>query len=113
MAQKMTLTAFYTFPRACVDFLHSQPEIPDATHIHDWETAAVAILIREPAFKERFAKTKVILTVHNFEYQGRCSPHNLDDIGLPSGVFQKQLQNNSSKDLNLIKGGIVYSILMQ
>ncbi len=102
---------FLHFSRAVVDFLHAQERVPDIIHVHDWETAIIACLIREPEFRAHFAKTKTVLTIHNFDYQGRCSPHNLDDIGLHSHecMTAEQFLDPITKDGNLLKGGIMYA----
>jgi starch synthase len=96
---------FLYFSRACLDSLMAQKKVPDILHIHDWEVAAIAFLIREPEFREHFKKTKVILTIHNMEYQGWCADHNLDAIGM-KGPYDK-LKMPFSKDVNLLKGGIM------
>ena len=57
---------------------------------------------------------KTILTVHNFHYQGKCAPIDLDNIGLNGNYYLKEdlLQDPDKKytnSLNLLKGGINYS----
>lgn len=98
---------FLYFSRACLDYLKTLKQVPDVIHLHDWETAMVAALLKDPAFKEHFAKTKIVFTIHNLEYQGRCSTFNLDDIGY-AGPKEKLLHPQSS-DMNLMKAGIIYA----
>src|SRR5574338_944351 len=38
---------FLYFSRAALDMLAMQDETPDIIHIHDWETAPIALLIRQ------------------------------------------------------------------
>lgn len=98
---------FLYFSRACLEYLAGLKETPDIIQIHDWETAAIALLMQDTRFKERFPKTKIVFTIHNLEYQGRCSAFNLDDIGFQGA--KEKLQHPRSADLNLMKGGIVFA----
>lgn len=102
---------FLYFARATLEYLKSQKQVPDIIHLHDWQTAIIALLIKDPYFKEHFARTKVVFTIHNFEYQGRCSPHNIDDIGLVSSspLIKEILLDSSTGDFNLLKAGILAS----
>lgn len=97
------------FSRAALDFIAGM-EPPDIIHIHDWQTAAIAPLYYE-LFQNQF-RSKIIFTIHNIEYQGKCAPFNLDRIGLPG---TKLLKHDLMQDLyypeaiNLLKGAIVYA----
>lgn len=98
---------FLYFSRACLDYLKASEKTPDVIHIHDWEAASIAFLIRDGEFKERFAKTKVVLTIHNMDYQGRCGPYHLQEIGYTGE--KESFRHPNSTDVNLLKGGIVYA----
>ncbi|MDP1836700.1 MAG: glycogen synthase [Chlamydiales bacterium] len=103
---------FTYFARAALDFLNQTERVPDIIHLHDWPTALVAPLLRE-AFADRpIADAKIVLTIHNIEYQGQCAPEHLDRVGLPGVelMHSGKLSDNYRPDLvNLLKGGIVYS----
>lgn len=46
----------------------------DIVHIHDWQTALIALYVKEVYNdKEAFKKLKVIFTIHNLAYQGNFS----------------------------------------
>ena len=102
---------FLYFSRAALDWLLLQSETPDIIHIHDWETAAIAFLIRQPPFKKRFQKTRTVLTIHNIAYQGQCSVEDLNKIGLSGAWFDApgRLLEDFGANLNLLKGGIVFA----
>ena len=97
------------FSRAALDFI-AKMKPPDIIHVHDWQTAAIAPLYHE-IFQNKF-RSKIIFTIHNIEYQGKCAPFNLDRIGLSGS---KLLTEDKMQDLyypetvNLLKGGIVYA----
>jgi starch synthase len=94
---------FLYFSRACLDYLHTRDTIPDIIHVHDWETAAIAWMIRDEEFREHFQDTKVVLTIHNMEYQG-YAPHDAPrSIGY-RGAIEPMLQGGCT---NLLKGGII------
>lgn len=102
---------FLYFSRAVLDWLALQQETPDIIHVHDWETAAITFLIRQGPFKNRFEKTRTVLTIHNMAYQGQCRVEDLDKIGLSGAWYDapKRLLEDFGTNLNLLKGGIVFS----
>ncbi len=102
---------FLYFSRATLDWLALQQETPDIIHIHDWETAPIAFLIRHGPFKKRFEKTKTVLTIHNIAYQGQCRVEDLDKVGLPGAWYDApgRLLEDFGSNLNLLKGGIVFA----
>lgn len=103
---------FLYFSRTALEFLYKKGLQPDILHIHDWQTAVIAPLMEEIYRKLGFNKSKVIMTVHNFDYQGKCAKHDLDWIGLDGGALKvpEKLQDPyQPNDANLLKGGIVYA----
>jgi starch synthase len=103
---------FIFFSRAVMEYLFKKNEEIDILHIHDWHTSLCALLYRD-MYKDLGLKIKkIILNIHNIEYQGLCSPADLDKVGLKGEKYlsPSQLQDPlSSKNLNLLKGGIIYS----
>ncbi len=98
---------FLNFTLACADYLAAQKEPIDILHLHDWHVAALAPLIRGPLASQLPTIHKIILTIHNLEYQGQCSPQELETAGLP---FCSQMQDNRYPEAaNLLKGGILHS----
>lgn len=49
---------------------------PDLVHLHDWHAALT------PAYRASRRNIPVVLTVHNFMYQGRFSLHTIDQLEL-------------------------------
>ena len=99
---------FLFFSKIFAEFLLHSKEKPDIVHIHDWQTAILA-----PLIKEQFENPpKVIMTIHNMEYQGRTEPKTFAKVGLK---IEKYFKQNLLKDsiypesVNLLKGGIIYS----
>jgi starch synthase len=103
---------FLYFSRACLDFLVKQQKIPDVIHIHDWQLAALSFLIQNSEFQEHFKKTKVVFTIHNLEYQGRCRHFNLDDVGYQGSKEQflhPEGEKEGADEDNLMKAAIISS----
>lgn len=96
------LNRFLCFSRVVFDWL--QRLEPKVVHLHDWQTAAIA-----PLFHNVEDRPGVVLTIHNMEYQGKCSPHDLTKIGLEADTVSKMGDNLVSGTSNLLKGGIVFS----
>lgn len=92
---------YLNFCRTAVDFLLQRAICPDILHLHDWQTAALAPLIAETPFKKA---PKVVFTIHNIEYQGRCSLRDVVGIGLKDLKGIRDLYDK--KLANLMKGGI-------
>lgn len=100
------------FSRTAMEFLFKKQIQPDVIHIHDWQTAAVAPLYTTMYQPLGYTRPKIIFTIHNIEYQGKCSPSDIEKIGLDSEVLfvPEQLQDNEDpKLINLLKGGIVHA----
>lgn len=100
------------FSRATIEFLFKQPLRPDIIHVHDWQTSIIPVLYTDMYKKLGFGNTKIVLTIHNFEYQGKCATTDLDRIGMdgPSYIVDSKLKDpGNPKTINLLKGGIVYA----
>ena len=103
---------FLYFSRAAMEFLFKKQLQPDIIHIHDWQTAAIAPIYNELYRKLGYTKPKVISTIHNIEYQGRCAAADLNKIGLDGGALaapDKLQDPYDPKLVNLLKGAIVYA----
>lgn len=100
------------FSRAALEFLYKKQIQPDILHLHDWQTAAVAPIFQDMYRSLGYTRPKLVFTIHNIEYQGKCASVDLDNIGLNGASYltQDKLQDSSNpKTINLLKGGIVYS----
>lgn len=100
------------FARTALEFLFKQQISPDIIHLHDWQTAVIAPLYTEMYQAMGYNKPKVVFTIHNIEYQGKCSSSDLDKIGLHGAALltaEKLRDNFQPNTINLLKGGIVYS----
>jgi len=106
---------FLYFSRAALTLLHKwQQEGNQATviHYHDWHTAAIAPLYRTLFQPEEATPSRLIFTVHNFQYQGLCGTDCLERIGLSPAVYNRpeaMQDDNYGNCINLLKGGIVYA----
>lgn len=103
---------FLYFSRTALEFMLKKQLRPDIIHIHDWQTAVIAPLYYDMYQKLGFNTPKLVFTIHNLEYQGRCSPQDLDRIGLNGADYlvpEKMKDNLYPDAINLLKGGIVYS----
>ncbi len=100
------------FSRAALEFLFKKQLQPDIIHLHDWQTAVVAPLYKDMYNQLGFNKAKLIFTIHNLEYQGKCAVPDLDKIGLDGKKYDtlEKLQDpHQPASINLLKGAIVYA----
>lgn len=103
---------FFYFSRACMEFLFKADLKPDIIHTHDWQTALIPLLQQDMYKTLGWTPIKTILTLHNLEHQGKCSPYHLNQVGLNS---QNYLSSGTIQDpnngnlVNILKGGILYA----
>ncbi|MES2122179.1 MAG: glycogen synthase [Chlamydiota bacterium] len=103
---------FTYFSRAAMEYLFKRGKHPDILHVHDWPTALIPVLQKEIYSKVGFKPKKTVLTIHNMEHQGRCTPQILTRAGLPGNDLldpDKMQDPYSFNHVNLLKGGIEYS----
>jgi starch synthase len=103
---------FLYFSRTAIEYLYKTQNKPDLLHLHDWPTAIIPVLIKEIYAPLGFQCKGSVLTIHNLEHQGKCTPSNLSRIGLRGESFltPEKLQDPYTLNLiNLLKGGIVYA----
>lgn len=100
---------FIFFSRGVVEVIRALGIEPDIIHIHDWQAALVAPLVRltcagEPAFDN----ASVLFTIHNLGYQGNFGPEVFDLTGLPPEAFTWTTMEFWGR-VSFLKGGIVYA----
>lgn len=96
---------FFFFSKALLSFGDSLGWPWDVVHCHDWHVALVPVYLKARGQLH----PKVILTVHNFGYQGDFPVGILTLIDLPRGFKQELLHRGK---VNFLKGGIVFSELL-
>lgn len=89
---------FLYFCKAAAAYLAKTKKQPDVLHLHDWPTAIIPFL---------YKAEKIVFTIHNLEYQGRCSLLNLFKIGLKKESYFREMQDPIFPGvINLLKGAI-------
>ncbi|MCB1114263.1 MAG: glycogen synthase [Chlamydiia bacterium] len=89
---------FLYFSLAAHEFLKKKTVKPDILHLHDWQTAIIPALLDEN-------DPKTVITLHNLDYQGRCSKELLKPLKLKNPA--PYLDPHYDQDLNLLRGGIL------
>jgi starch synthase len=83
--------------------------IPDVFHVHDWQTAMLAVLLRSTYYFDPVLRhIPALLTIHNAGYQGWFPPRTMETLLLPWDMFTFDKLEQNDK-VNFLKGGIVYS----
>ena len=103
---------FCYFARAAMETLFKMGKSPDVIHAHDWPTAIVPLLYKHMYRALGFHAGGCVLTLHNMQHQGKCSPETLSRIGLKGDAYllPDHMQDPLiAYDVNLLKGGIVYA----
>jgi starch synthase len=83
--------------------------VPDVYHVHDWQTAILAVLLRSTYFFDPVLRpVPAVLTIHNAGYQGLFPPRTMETLLLPWDMFTlDKLEHYDT--VNFLKGGIVYA----
>lgn len=83
--------------------------VPDVFHVHDWQTAMLAVLLRSTYYFDPVLRhVPAVLTIHNAGYQGWFPPRTMEMLLLPWDMFTfDKLEENDR--VNFLKGGIVYA----
>lgn len=83
--------------------------VPDVFHVHDWQTAMLAVLLRSTYYFDPLVRhVPVVLTIHDVAYQGWFPPKTIEKLLLPWDLFTSdKLQHYDT--LDFLKGGIVYA----
>ena len=100
---------FLYFTRTAMEFLFKSKRQPDCIHLHDWPVAIASTLHKDMYIPLGFQAGGLLLTIHNMEHQGRCSPHNLTRIGLTGDYYltaDRYQDPDIPQVINLLKGGI-------
>jgi starch synthase len=103
---------FTYFSRTAMEYLFKVGKQPDLIHVHDWPTALIPVLYQDIYSKLGYRIHGTVLTIHNMEHQGKCHPQNLSRTGLQAENYldpEKMQDPLSLRDVNILKGGIVYA----
>lgn len=96
----------------CRAILEALPQVFTGTvvlHAHDWHAAPAPIYLRSVLAGDPYLdRLPVVLTVHNAGFQGQFGYEVLDELGLPSSLFNFQQLEWYGK-VNILKGGLVLS----
>lgn len=110
--EKDDVERFTYFARTALEFLFKTGQNPDILHLHDWPTAIAAPLYKDMYRPLGLNKPAVVFTIHNLAHQGKCHPHILHRVGLNPDLYytpEKLQDPHHTRDINLLKGAIVYS----
>lgn len=103
---------FGFFCKAVVEMLMFLDIKPDVIHLNDWQTAFIALLLKEEYYELDFYKDiKLVFTIHNLQYQGVFDTHTLDNLNLSAKYFNPEKIEYYGK-ICFMKAGIVYSDLV-
>jgi starch synthase len=106
---------FAFFSRAVLESLRLLDFWPDVLHNNDWQTGLVPVYLNEIyrrhgplPLRSRYRRLRTLFTIHNIAYQGVFRSDAFPQLGLDWRLFN-YLQLEFYGQLNLLKGGIVFS----
>ena len=100
---------FALLPKAALQLFKDFNWIPDVVHLHDWSSALGAVYLKTwDRVLSPLSRTASVITIHNIGYQGIYHPSALPYIGVGREHFSPATLEDHGQ-LNLLKGGIIYS----
>jgi len=100
---------FAAFSLAALELMKRSATPPDVIHCHDWQSSLVPLYLRTLYQRDPFfARSSVLLTIHNLGYQGVFPPAVLPRLSIDSRLYTIDGLEFYGK-VNLLKGGILYS----
>ncbi len=102
---------FAFFCKAALQMCLQEKWIPDIIHCNDWQTAMLPVYFKTRAEyngNPAFAKTKILMTIHNLAYQGRFDSWYNQELEIGPESFHLDGVEFYG-DLNFLKGGIKYA----
>ncbi len=95
--------------RAALDLPRAVGFEPDLLHVHDWQTALAAWMLRHEHADQPWARrARSVYTIHNLAYQGVFPKELMAAIGLPWEVFRYEAMEFYDQ-LNFMKAGLVFA----
>ena len=79
---------FLFFSKAVVHLARYLPWKPELIHLHDWQTAAAALIARDQRLSEGWVAPPTCLTIHNLAYQGQFPAAKFALANAPASYFQ-------------------------
>lgn len=96
---------FILFARSVIDTCLVLNWFPDIIHCNDWQTALIPGYART-LYPNKFRKTKIVFTIHNFNQQGIFPLKTFDKTGMTPDALIHYKDKNC---INFMKGAIYYS----
>lgn len=96
---------FIFFCRSVIETCMILGWFPDIIHCNDWQTSLIAAYAKV-LFPNKFKRTKILLSINNFQDQGVFPENTFDKTLLPTDIKSKFLHKNK---FNFLKGGIEYA----
>ena len=59
----------------------------DILHLHEWQTAAVAMLYWDVYYNRGFSHPRLVLTIHNMDNSGECRQEEFAVTGVPGALL--------------------------
>jgi starch synthase len=100
---------FAFFTRAALALPRLIGFAPHIVHLHDWQTALGAWMLRHELADEPWARAaRSVFTIHNLAYQGIFPKETVPAVGLPWSTFRYDSMELHDR-LNFMKGGLTYA----
>ncbi len=101
---------FIFFSRAVLELCKQYNFWPNVIHCHDWHTALIPVFLRtNKSFNTNGMRVATAFTVHNAGYQGRFGLEKFSQTGLPPQLLDPHQGLKHGEEMNLLKGGVLYS----
>ncbi|MBI3820322.1 MAG: glycogen synthase [Planctomycetes bacterium] len=99
------------FQLAVLESLSKETEAVDVIHLHDWPTGLLPVY-RSLRYKDSpVGKAGLLFTIHNLANAGKFTKDQLQKIGLPDWLFDRE-QLEFFGEVSMLKAGILWSTMI-
>jgi starch synthase len=102
---------FAFLSRAALESCQRMGFTPDVVHAHDWHAGLVPLYLKTLYAwdRERFGRTKTLLTIHNVGYQGVFRAEKADDLGVSRFEHLLPQDDLAEGRIGFLKTGILHA----
>jgi starch synthase len=102
---------FAFLSRAALESCQRMGFSPDVVHAHDWHAGLVPLYLKTLYAwdRERFGRTKTLLTIHNVGYQGVFRAEAIHDLGLAPYASLLPQDDLAAGTVGFLKTGILHA----
>lgn len=99
---------FAVLARAALEWCADRGWAPDIVHCNDWQTGLIPLYLKTD-FREQFASTRTVMTIHNLAYQGVFDAGVVPSLGLDGTRSLLHQEHLAQGWVSFLETGLLYA----